>query len=864
MKLSDLTNGQKGIITGVRGRGQFRKRITEMGFVRGKTVTVIKNAPMKDPIEYKLMDYFISLRRKEAALIDVDITPREEVKACSDHPYMHRRRERRGREEYRNYRQDNSTTACNDDVQTERPGLLIDAGIIRVALVGNPNSGKTTLFNFATGARERVGNYGGVTIDAKEARLSRNGRTFIFTDLPGTYSMTAYSPEELYVRQHIIENRPDVIVNILDASNLERNLYLTTQLIELDRKIVVALNMYDELESKGDTFDYETLGKLLGIPFVPTIGTKGIGIDDLLDTITEVHENRNRTIRSININYGADIEKAIAYLQKTIEENGPSTLSVPTRYAAVKLLEKDSAMKRMIADSSAAGCEVMDIAKKLILSLESELKEDSETMITDARYGFIAGALRETFRPGTRPAVTLSERIDGILTHQVLGFPIFLLFMWLTFQLTFTIGSYPMRLIETGIAHLSRFVFAEMPAGLLRELITDGVIAGAGGVIMFIPNILILFFMISLMEDSGYMARAAFIMDRLMHAFGLHGKSFIPLIMGFGCNVPAIMATRTLESRKDRILTMLIIPFMSCSARLPVYVLFISAFFTSHAGSVLFALYLAGIAVAVSTAMVIKKTVFRKAEVPFVMELPPYRAPRMKNTLRHMWERGKEYLKKIGGIVLIAAIIIWALGRFPSETEYLKNYDSIAANIHSEDAAGFRSVGDRDSAALKSLKEKMDAEISTIDQEKDSEHLENSYIGMIGRVIEPVMAPLGFDWKMSVSILAGLAAKEIAVSTLGILYHAEKKTPEISGSLIQKIKEQRYSSGPRAGQVIFNPVTALAYMAFMLLYIPCIATLVTMRRESGTWKWPAFSALFSISLACVAAFLIQQVGSLFW
>jgi ferrous iron transport protein B len=862
MKLTDLKNGQKGTITGVRGHGQFRKRITEMGFVRGKTVTVIKNAPMKDPIEYKLMDYNISLRRKEAALIDVEAPGTSEEPVCPDHSYSYRREERHRWKGYRDHHSDNSTTACRDDAERERPEQVNDAGIIRIALVGNPNSGKTTLFNYATGARERVGNYGGVTIDAKEARFSRNGRTFIITDLPGTYSMTAYSPEELYVRRHIIEKRPDVIVNIIDASNLERNLYLTTQLIELGQKVVVALNMYDELEGKGDSFDYETLGKMLGIPFVPTIGTKGIGIHQLLDTITEVHENRNRTIRSINIYYGADVEKAIASLVKSIQEKGSSAIAIPSRYAVVKLIEKDSAMQHLIADAWPSGCDIAGLAKKLILALESELKQDSETIITDARYGFIAGALRETYRPGTRPAVTASERIDGILTHQVLGFPIFLLFMWLTFQLTFTIGRYPMKCIEFGIVQLSRLVLTAMPAGLLRELITDGIIAGVGGVILFIPNILILFFMISLMEDTGYMARAAFIMDRLMHTFGLHGKSFIPLIMGFGCNVPAIMATRTLESRKDRILTMLIIPFMSCSARLPVYVLFISAFFPSHAGSVLFGLYLTGIAVAVSTAMVMKNTVFRKAEVPFVMELPPYRAPRMKNTLRHVWDRGKEYLKKIGGIVLIAAIIIWALGRFPTKTQYSKNFDSIIAVLHAQYDSKSQSGKHRSSADLKSDAENLDDEIQSIEHEKDTEHLENSYIGRIGRVVEPVMAPLGFDWKMSVSILAGLAAKEIAVSTIGILYHADKNTPEGSSSLIKKIKDQRYSSGPRAGQAIFDPVTALAYMTFMLLYIPCTATLVTMRRESGTWKWPVFSALFSTTLAWLAAFLVQHAGSL--
>lgn len=839
MNLAELKNGQKGVIRRVRGTGPFRKRITEMGFVKGKTVTVIKNAPMRDPIEYKILDYNISLRRKEAALIDVDVLERAPV--CADDSTgdatggPRRMRERPGGR-YRGGkgRQDTNT----------RPGA------IRVALVGNPNSGKTSIFNQLSGSQERVGNYGGVTIEAKEARFIRSGHTFHVTDLPGTYSMTAYSPEELFVRKHIIEDRPDVIVNIIDAANLERNLYLTAQLIEMGLKVVVALNMYDELEKKRDYLDHETLGKLLGIPFIPTIGHAGVGFDGLFDAIIAVHQDRNEVTRAININYGADVEKAIAAVQNSAAVSEARGSAVTPRYAAVKLLEKDSAMEDHFAASGPAGCDAVSLARKHIGELESALKEDTATLLADARYGFIAGALRETYRPATRPAVTPSEKIDRFLTHQVFGLPIFFLFMWATFQLTFAVGQHPMNWIEAGVGHLSAFVASSLQPGLLRELLVDGIIAGVGGVIVFVPSILILFFMISLMEDTGYMARAAFIMDRLMHAIGLHGKSFIPLLMGFGCNVPAIMATRTLESRKDRILTMLIIPFMSCSARLPIYLLFIGAFFPAHAATVLFALYLTGIAVAVSVAMVMKKTLFRRAEVPFVMELPPYRAPRIRNTLRHMWERGMEYLRKIGGIVLIAAVLIWSLSRFPADLHIINNFDAMveAAEERYQPASDAVVHGAADNAAAAAA------------HDVEKQRLERSFIGAIGKMAEPVMAPLGFDWKMGVSLIAGLAAKEIAVSTLGILYHGDSRDGR--HSLATTIREQRYESGPRAGQRVFDPLAALGYMVFVLLYVPCMATLATMRRESGSWKWPALSAVFSIGLAWISAFIIHQAGSL--
>ncbi len=832
-----------------------------MGFIRGKAVTVIKNAPLKDPIEYRLMDSNISLRRSEARLIDVELHQSTDNRSALSRPKIQAYCYNTGRP---GRRQKNRHRAGAFHAQHSSANRREDSGSIHVVLVGNPNSGKTTIFNHISGSRERVGNYGGVTVESREARFSHRDRTFIITDLPGTYSVTEYSPEELYVRKHIIENRPDVVINVIDASNLERNLYLTSQLLEMGVRVVVALNMYDELEKKGDKLDHGSLGKLLGMPFMPTIGPDGEGIEKLFDRVLAVHENRDTTVRPVTINYGTDIEKAIASLQKRMADHGDTASPVPSRYIAIKLLEKDSETRRYLSCGEERAGTVLQQAENEIRTLESELKDDSETLITDARYGFIAGALRETYRPGLRPKVTASEKIDRILTHQVLGFPIFLFFMWLTFQLTFAVGEYPMGWIEAGTALISRLITGFMEPGLLRELLTDGVIAGAGGVIVFIPSILILFFMISLMEDSGYMARAAFIMDRLMHALGLHGKSFIPLIMGFGCSVPAIMATRTLESRKDRILTMLIIPFMSCSARLPVYVLFISAFFPAHAGTVLFALYLTGIAVAISTAMVLKKTFFRKIEAPFVMELPPYRLPRLKNTTRHMWDRGKEYMKKIGGIVLVAAIIIWALGRFPEHVEYTRNHDAMIAGAEKRYQSEMKTGGQANAAELASIKNKMDAELQSLQHGRDGERLEHSYIGRIGKLVEPALAPLGFDWRMSVSIITGLAAKEIAVGTMGILYHADKDAPEGGPSLITRIKEQRHLSGPNTGRPVFDPLTALGYMVFMLLYVPCVATLATMKRESGSWKWPAFSALFSITLAWMAAFLIRQIGQLIW
>jgi len=888
MTLADLSEGEKGIITKVRGRGAFRKRIIEMGFIRGKDVEVIKKAPLRDPIEYHIMGYNVSLRKSEAALIDV--VSFHETESPAENPALYNKPGRgRGMRQQRFRRNLNRGIIDEENEKhfhnTGRRiagirhhayhGVLphnhlkktaeAKGRIINVALVGNPNSGKTTLFNYASGSRERVGNYSGVTVGAKVARFSQDGYIFNIVDLPGTYSITAYTPEELFVRNYIQKNTPDVVINILDASNLERNMYLTTQLIDMDIRVVAALNMYDEMEKNRDQFDYEYLGKMIGIPFVPTVSSRGKGIQDLFSKVIEVYEDRDDTVRHIHINYGHDIERAVKTIQDSIliPDNLSLTDKISSRFLALKLLERDRESENKIFQNCKNYRDIFKIQRAEISKLETHLGEDTETLITDAKYGFISGALKETYKPSEREPGSLSERIDNVLTHRILGFPIFLLFMWLTFELTFTVGQYPMNWIDSLIGHMSAFLSTHMSAGILKDLIVDGAIAGVGGVIIFLPNILILFFMISLMEDTGYMARAAFIVDKLMHKIGLHGKSFIPLIMGFGCNVPAVMATRTLESRNDRLLTMLIIPFMSCSARLPVYVLLITAFFAKSAGTILFGIYLTGALVAVISAKLMKNTLFRESDIPFVMELPPYRWPRLRATSKHMWEKGVEYLKKIAGIVLVASILIWALGAFPKETDYSRNYDSAISTVTSEYKSRINTLGPSDTAAKNLLKKRMDEEVSALELEKEGERLEKSYIGRMGHAIEPVMRPLGFDWKMSVSIITGLAAKEVVVGTMGVLYSGEHDPESGTSSLIRNIKAQVYTDGPNRGSPVFTPLVAATFILFILLYFPCVGVIAAIRRESGSWKWAMFAAFYTTAVAWVVSFIVYNTVRIF-
>jgi ferrous iron transport protein B len=825
MQLSELQNNQYGIITKVHGRGAFRRRITEMGFVKGKKVKVIKNAPLQDPIQYNILGYEVSLRREEASLIDV-VTKYDPLNG--NHPAY-------------------EGTISDDILKTS---AREKGKIINVAFVGNPNAGKTSLFNYASHSREHTGNYSGVTIDSKSTRIEYNDYTFNITDLPGTYSLSAYSPEELFVRDYIIDAMPDIVINVVDASNLERNLYLTTQLIDMDIKVIIALNMYDELLKRKDEFDFVALGKLMGIPLTPTVGSRGSGIKELFDKIINVYNDKDETVRHIHINYGQEVEKSINKIQDKIkkEENYSITNKLSSRFISIKLLEKDNHIKNKII-SAPNYKEIESAARQEINRLENEFKEDSETVITDAKYGFIAGALKETYKKNVIEKRESTEIIDAFITHKLFGFPIFLFILWLMFQSTFTIGNYPMEWIEQGVLLLSNLLQKTLPTGPLKALIVDGIIGGVGGVIVFLPNILILFFFISLLEDTGYMARAAFIMDKLMHKIGLHGKSFIPLIMGFGCNVPAIMATRTIENRNNRLLTMLINPFMSCSARLPVYILLIGAFYPHNQGSILFLIYAIGILLAIVVALLFKKMFFKADEQPFVMELPPYRLPTMRSIIKHMWYKGSQYLKKMGGVILIASIIIWALENYPRQNTSENNQIASVAAV--ENIASHANP-----SPAKTMSMHPSAEF------KNDEQVHSSYLERIGRFIEPVIKPLGFDWRMGVSLLSGIAAKEIVISTMGVIFQVDDGGIEENQPLIEKIRQATYQSGERKGEKLFTPISAFSYILFILIYFPCVAVIAAIKKESGSWKWAVFTIFYTTFLAWMVSFLFYQTGTL--
>lgn len=817
MQLSDLANNQKAVITRVLGHGSFRKRITEMGFVKGKEVTVIKNAPLQDPIEYEIMGYHVSLRRAEASLIEIAMDNYNKTDLLAY-----------------------EGTIIENRLKISTRGKT---KTIQVALVGNPNSGKTTLFNLASGLHERVGNYGGVTIEAKEATFRKDKYTLKITDLPGTYSITEYTPEELFVRKHILENKPDIVINVVDGSNLERNLLLTTQLIDMNIKVIIALNMYDEMQGQGIMLDHLQLARLLGIPVVPTVAVKGQGLQELLSKIIEVYEDRDPVVRHIHINYGSTIEESISRIQGEIRKSRVNPMRLSTRYLAIKLLENDKTTKQsLLGHINFDRIEMISNAE--IQKLEKEFREKAETTIIDAKYGFIAGALGETC---TRVSGKSKKKwvIDDLLTHKYWGFPIFFAFLWLMFQATFSLGNYPMEWIDAGVAFVGGHLSSIIPDGPLHDLIIDGIIGGVGGVIIFLPNILILFFFISVMEDTGYMARVSFIMDKLMHKMGLHGKSFIPLIMGFGCNVPAVMATRTLENRKDRIITMLVTPFMSCSARLPVYVLIISAFFTRHQGLVLFSIYIFGIVLAIAVALLLKRTMFSRHDVPFVMELPKYRIPTLTNSFTHMWFKGSQYLRKMGTVILMASILIWALSYYPRKVKYSLDYDAQTELIN-------KTVTDEKERTL---------QVNALELKKVSEHQEQSYIGRLGRYIEPAIQPLGFDWKIGISIITGLAAKEIVVGSMGVLYHAELEANEQSGSLIKNLQQQVHSSGKLEGQKVFTPLVAFGFMLFVLIYFPCVAVIAAIKKESN-WKYALFAMFYTTALAWLVAFITYQAGNL--
>lgn len=818
MKLSDIKNNETVVITKILGHGSFRKRIAEMGFIKGKQVKVIKTAPFNGPVEYKILNYNISLRRSEADRIEV--IPLDEFVTPPQEGFE-------------------GVIDRNIIMDTSVPR----AKTINVALAGNPNSGKTTLYNQLSGARERVGNYSGVTVDIKKTTFTAFGYTFHFFDLPGTYSLTAYTAEEIYVRKFIYDETPDVVINVLDSTNLERNLFLTTQLIDMDLRVVVALNMYDELTKQNQQLNFDKLGRLMGMPFVPTVSSRGEGLDELLQKVIRVYEGTEPTTRHIHINYGQELESSIKAIRDIIRENKPITDKMSSRFLAIKLLEKDQQVLELMS-AYPNFMEIAAVTHKEIKRIETLLNEDSETIVTDAKYGFISGALKETMHTPKPVITSLSDKIDRVLTHPKLALPIFGLILFLVFYTTFTLGAYPMDWIDLGVGLISDGLRSIMPDGMLKDLLIDGIISGTGSVLVFLPNILILFFFISLLEGTGYMARASFIMDKVMHKFGLHGRSFIPMIMGFGCNVPAILATRTLRNRGDRLLTMLIVPFMSCSARLPVYILIISAFFTKFQALILIGIYAFGIILAFITAQVFNKLMFKNKETPFVMELPTYRMPTLRNILFNMWEKTKHYLKKIGTVILVGVVIIWALEYFPRTTEKTAGFEATIETLQAQ--------ADTDEAAAALLQQ--------TEMEMEADRLMNSYIGRLGKVMQPIMSPMGFDWKMSIALLAGLPAKEIIISTMGVLY--QSNVDESTVNLQEKLISEVHDRGKLKGEKVFNTASALAFLVFILVYFPCIGTVAAINNESGTWKWGAFSVAYTTSLAWILALITYQIAIL--
>jgi len=714
---------------------------------------------------------------------------------------------------------------------------------ITIALAGNPNAGKTTLFNHLTGARQHVGNWPGVTVEKKEGFREHKGERLRIVDLPGIYSLTAYSVEEVVARDFILDERPDVVIDVLDASNLERNLYLATQLIELNIRLVFAMNMVDVARSRGMVADYEQLARLLGVPIVQTVGTRGEGLEALLDTAVTVAADKDPVSRHIHVHYGPEIEEEIAKIREVLRRDPELTARYYPRWTALKLLENDPLVKKAVSASQAAAGILAQVEESRG-HLARIFEDDPETLVAEARYGFISGALKETMRLSAVAKKTLSDRIDQVLTNRAFGFPILFLFLYLLFQGTFTLGAYPMEWIESGVGFLGDMANRFLPSGDLRDLIVDGVIGGVGGVVVFLPNIVLLFLGISIFEDTGYMARAAFIMDRVMHSMGLHGKSFIPLLMGFGCNVPAIMAARTLETRRDRLLTILINPLMSCSARLPVYVLLSGAFFPGQEGNVIFALYLTGIVLAILMGQIFARTFFRGEATPFVLELPPYRVPTLRSLLIHMWDKAKVFLQKMGGVVLVFSVIIWFLGAFPKDVTYIHDY--AAMEKEAGDLLAAADQAEIDPVLAGDLRAQAEEIKNTVERMREEERLSQSYIGRIGHAIEPLIRPLGFDWKLGVSLVTGIVAKEVVVSTMGVLYQAGE---DDEGGLREALK--------RSGM---DPVTSLGFMLFVLIYVPCIVTVITIWRETGSFGWTAFAISYLVALAWVVAFLVRVAG----
>ena len=784
---------------------------------------------------------------------------------------------------------------------------MAEKGQIRIALAGNPNCGKTTMFNNITGAKQHVGNYAGVTVEKKEGYKKFDGHELLFIDLPGTYSLTARSLDELVARNVIVNDNPDVIVNVLDASNLERNLYLAAQLLELEKPMVIALNMSDVAEDMGIKYDLKKMAEMTGATIVSTVGRTNIGTKELLAATVSVAASQKAP--GVTINYGDLLEGKISELVEELKQAG--TVTYPLRWVAVKLLEKDADVigKVMRFDNTEA---VIQKAE----AIREEIKDqvDLDIVFQEYRHRFAVEVYNACLTQAPTQLETRSDRYDKILTHRILGLPIFMVVMWLLFNFVNTVGAIPQGWIEDGFTALQAWVVTVIPEGQLQSLISDGIIAGVGAVLSFVPLILLLFLGISFLEDTGYMARAAFVIDRVMRACGLHGKSFIPLLLGFGCSVPSVMGARILDNYKDRMVTILITPFMSCSARLPVYTLFAAAFFPPEwAGTVVFGVYALGIVFGIVFAKIFRKYLFAGEAEPFVMELPPYHLPTLKATLTHMFERGIMYLKKAGTFILSASILVWFITTYPMDVEYSKDYDALHdqvaqtyemkdaetlahfgittdeqkdqvneivdnmkstvadATTQAEDAGEaapeieveddseapelFNDIKDQNEQlfpvawAMYKNSVNLDDENQKIDQEKNSEKLEQSYAAIFGKAINPVLKPLGFDWKIGVSLVAGLAAKEVVVSTLGTIYAVGGDTdhPQALTDYLQ--------NDPH-----FTPLIALTLMLFILIYPPCIAALAVIKRETGSWKWMLFMFFYENAFAWIACFIFYNIG----
>ena len=823
MKLTELEIEEGFVVDKVATEGEIRQRIIEMGFTPGAKGWIVRKAPLGDPIEVHIMDYEISLRNSEAKGIEVS---KSEVEIKKDRILKSSDTKKEKQE------LDSNLIENREDIY-KKTKVPSNNTKLKVAIAGNPNCGKTTIFNALTGANYKVANYPGVTVERREKDMVYNGYTYDLIDLPGVYSLSAYSQDEVVACDVLLNEKPDFIIDVIDATNLERNLYLTLQLIELGIPVVCVLNMYEFAEKNGVKINEKILTDILRLPFIKVYGNKYESVLLILDKIEDMYKSGNKLNKDAAMRYGETVEKSI----KTITDNMQGDLSdLHKRWLAIKTFEKDERAIHSIRRECSNGGEVIETVNKEIIKLESSENAKSDSIMADKRYSYIRGALQEAVKKDNIRAFNFTEAADVVFLNKWLGIPIFLVVLWLIFKVTFTLGAYPQEWIDMGISALSDFVGGLLEGSpLIQSLVVDGIIGGVGAVLSFFPLVLILFVGISFLEDCGYMARAAFLMDKVMHRLGLHGQSFIPLFLGFGCSIPATMAARTLRNKKDRIVTVLITTFMSCGARVPVYLMFTAAFFSPKiAPTIMFSIYIIGVITAFIIAFILRKALFKGEETPFVMELPPYRAPRAKAVLRHMFDRGWMYIKKAGTYVFAASVIIWALMTFP---QYEPNEQE--------------EVSLREQAIAIASEQELDIEDEEIinteyDKVLSSEGLRRSYAGQIGRFIEPIIKPLGFDWRIGIALVAGGAAKEVLVSTIAQIVRVDEEDEASLTELLQN-------------DPVFNPIVAYSLLLFVLLYFPCFAAIGVMGAEIGN-KWIPFIVVYTLAVAWIVSFVFYQIA----